>query len=500
MQAFRGEMPRMLGWRKSADSCTPLCKDFPTENGKQSCRARSTDYFKELNTDCMGVADGFMGFQLRSYPVGYYGLYPNGWTAPFVGSTMTTPPQTHLSGGIPNQYVSFGDERILSGFNPQCTTLQGDNASCPGYHKMDMQTAYSTANSYHFELEPNGKVKFYVEFYVKSRTTNDFGLTLTSFFQSASNTKNLHVIKTFTVSANNPDWQKYSFEFDSDGFDPNEAYLYNITNLTAEFSGYASFDSVQFKYVKTNLALIDPTTGSFDAPQVTAFSHGDYASVILDRLGAGDRGAVAWWGSSSHHLTSGYAYSETHKTLTALLSGRTLGESLAYTGNGFSGLIYGDPLFSPVAAKLTVQMAMPVSPFSLLIHEARNYLTANPVYPSTQSDSTNFQYTINSASGTIPLNISAMHGRGPANATDWTLEICSKNRLQDCQNNDWTILKTENTAAIEKTLFLDKALIFQKLDSPTASQRLYLRLHIEKSRNNTGQKPLFSYLTLFYTP
>ena len=59
----------MTNWRKSGASCNPLCAD-------QGCSTRTFDYFGELDSSCVGGAPGLMGFQLRSYPVSYYGFYP----------------------------------------------------------------------------------------------------------------------------------------------------------------------------------------------------------------------------------------------------------------------------------------------------------------------------------------------------------------------------------------------------------------------------------------
>ena len=73
MSAFNN-YDTMLRWRKESTTCVPECEDLPTTEEQEACVANSTDYFQVLNTDCVGVAPGFMGQQVRSYPVQYYGL------------------------------------------------------------------------------------------------------------------------------------------------------------------------------------------------------------------------------------------------------------------------------------------------------------------------------------------------------------------------------------------------------------------------------------------
>ena len=81
----------MTRWRKTAEECTPECKNLGSAEEIQACTEQSTDFFRQLNTDCVGVAPGFMGQQLRSYPVGGYGFLPPGWFAPGGGATEATP-------------------------------------------------------------------------------------------------------------------------------------------------------------------------------------------------------------------------------------------------------------------------------------------------------------------------------------------------------------------------------------------------------------------------
>ena len=61
-QATLGSFATLLNWRKN-DQCTvTLCDDIVDPTAAAACRASSSDIFGELNTDCVGVADGFMAY------------------------------------------------------------------------------------------------------------------------------------------------------------------------------------------------------------------------------------------------------------------------------------------------------------------------------------------------------------------------------------------------------------------------------------------------------
>ncbi len=62
----------LLNWRDNA-SCNTLCSP-----GDAACKAASTDAYKEIDTRCVRVAEGFMGYQFSSYPAGDDGVVANG--------------------------------------------------------------------------------------------------------------------------------------------------------------------------------------------------------------------------------------------------------------------------------------------------------------------------------------------------------------------------------------------------------------------------------------
>ncbi|HIN85897.1 MAG TPA: hypothetical protein EYN06_05390, partial [Myxococcales bacterium] len=127
----------MLKWRKSGENCPTECDDFNDPAEESACRENSTDYFKEINSECVGVAPGFMGQQLRSYPVQYYGFLPPGWFGGPSGAFETTPAHIIQGGAFKNDtfsddlFARFGGGSPGIVNNDLCVDDSGANVSCP---------------------------------------------------------------------------------------------------------------------------------------------------------------------------------------------------------------------------------------------------------------------------------------------------------------------------------------------------------------------------------
>ncbi len=62
---------------------------------------------------------------------------------------------------------------------------------------------------------------------------------------------------------------------------------------------------------------------------------------------------VAFWGSLSHHESYGHSFSQNPmETLLYFLRGLPLGDAVWWGEIHNSGMLYGDPLYSPVAVRL----------------------------------------------------------------------------------------------------------------------------------------------------
>lgn len=107
-QASVGSFPALLNWRKDAQCTVTLCSETADP---AACRLNSTDVFREINTDCVGVAAGFMGYNHQSYPVSYLAVWPTGW---FQTTNITN---WNSSGGGDVNRLAFPEVRSDTGFD-----------------------------------------------------------------------------------------------------------------------------------------------------------------------------------------------------------------------------------------------------------------------------------------------------------------------------------------------------------------------------------------------
>lgn len=70
---------RVLNWKHGTDQCEGLCENLATTGARADCRAASVDVFKEINSSCVGVSPGFIGYNYQSFPVAFYANWPTGW-------------------------------------------------------------------------------------------------------------------------------------------------------------------------------------------------------------------------------------------------------------------------------------------------------------------------------------------------------------------------------------------------------------------------------------
>src|SRR5262249_19216152 len=75
-QTIDGGFNTLLNWRKDSTCTSTLCA---TAADPAACRAASTDFFKEIDTRCVGVAPGFMGYNFQSFPLSNFSIWPTGW-------------------------------------------------------------------------------------------------------------------------------------------------------------------------------------------------------------------------------------------------------------------------------------------------------------------------------------------------------------------------------------------------------------------------------------
>jgi hypothetical protein len=457
----------LTNWRKANTTCEPLCADLPTQAERDACVAGSTDYFGELNTDCVGMARGAIGHQVRSYPVQYYGFLPAGWTTNGSGAVEKTPARL-LEGGayqdplFPDDgYLHLGTHSVNDPDQSQCTLEDGSVEACPERialsleRRMDLAPALPVVGSRDFQLR--------VRHRNPANPGGDLRIRL-QFFDGAS-----QVTKTVTFPL---DLEQLSWATSQISIQITDAELTQVTRvdlelatrLTESLYGFLDLDGIELEDLATGAQLLPLEAGSFDPPSQDTTHPGDYAANAIDRLGA-----VAWWGSASHHLTQGWAFSHVERFTGAFLMGRTLGESLLLTGDWESGIIYGDPLYRPSAARMHIP--------------GENYYGSAPGLLVRQADLPDV--------GTVYLNV--LHGTANLSTVSWSVSSCPV--LDPALCNDsllWSEPMQGGGAVVDFPLDWT-----QFIDLGTA-QNLLLRLRVWNPGEEADE--LFHYAYFQYVP
>jgi hypothetical protein len=162
-------------------------------------------------------------------------------------------------------------------------------------------------------------------------------------------------------------------------------------------TGALGIDDVSIQEVGDPTELAANQSFSEGHEQVSA---GDHASNFLSRLNG-----VAFFGSLSHHQSGGHSF-ERHpqETLLYFLRGLPLGDAVWWAEGYNSGILYGDPLYSPTAVRL-------------------EYLNAQDRI----------------LDSTVPLYGSTMNGRDPQEVeTEYEVDYCQGADFYECdRNSSW---------------------------------------------------------------
>jgi hypothetical protein len=351
-QSGFNDFTTLTNWRIGGSTCTTLCSDWTDPTDQQVCTLLSTDYFHELDTRCVGVASGFVGHQVRSYPVQYYGFFPPNWSTDGTGSTAKTPPRVLTGGGwqdatfTDDRYLHLGHASIDAPDPPSCTLADGSVQPCPE----EIAVNLSKRIPYASPVPVSGTRWYLVRLRYRNAASPGGTLGMTVTFDDGTTT----VPKVLGVSLDQEhlDWTEATLLLTVD--DTELATVSAVTfafttTLDDQATGFLDLDGVELVDLQDGTSLLPVDVGSFDAPSQNATHPGDWASNAIDRLGA-----VAFFGSSSHFNSSGYAFSDEGRFYGAFLMGRTLGESLLLMAGGESGIIYGDPLYRPAAVRIHI--------------------------------------------------------------------------------------------------------------------------------------------------
>lgn len=349
-QASVGGFNALLNWRKN-DQCTiTLCRDA---GDPAACKLASNDTLKEINTDCVGVAEGFVGYNHQSWPLSYFTVWPTAWTSGVAGDVnkLAFPEVRSDTGFDDTNSLWFrnsdqvADPRCFSGGNfslPPGVPCRDQRRALVGQripllpqdlNASDPQT-YRVAFSYKavdISIPTSVRVHFIVHETGAGSIEIDYG-----------------VAEAVTLAPGDTDWALAETQFQ---LDPSlhTVATYDAIRIVIETSGVYAGElgidavSIQELGAGTELAI----NGSFSEGH-RQVDTGDHAATFLDRLGG-----TAFWGSVGHHQSGGCAFCDNPlEFLIYFMRGLPLGDAVWFNESNNSGILYGDPLYSPVAVRL----------------------------------------------------------------------------------------------------------------------------------------------------
>ena len=468
----------MIRWRKGNDpeSCVAVCSNFNNAQSQQNCRQKSTDVFNEINTECVGVADGFMAYQKRSYPVQFMGFYPKGWRTDPLGRRAKTIPKTLTGGAFQN--ARFADDRFIR-FGVK--NLSSSKETCRDRHGNEIQCKQDVLPNLRKTLEfPPVSVPGPKTFKIKLRYRNgaspNADLSAILWFEQGSSNAGLGT--TIDLSNGHSDWQTHSVNKTIGAnavggpTDLSKATLIIWSRVKWDQSrrpnNYIDLDGIEIIH-PNGTQIIDKKIGSFAKQQRDTTGPGSWAANVIDRLGG-----IGTWGSRSHYDTAGSAYNRTHWAYSAFLNGRPIGEALL-TGNlRESGMVYVDPMYRPAAA--SIRLVDSRTNDEGIRQDGQLAKTASELRDGWRDRK---------------VRLKARMGFNPnSDRTAWRLQHCPEHNLKECETMGWREL-FEGQQSVKDTATL--GVILDQIDID-ASEEHTLRIAVWNREHDT--EPLYWHLYL----
>jgi len=352
-----GSFDALLNWRKDNQCTVTLCEDAADA---AACRATSTDAFREINTDCVGVANGFVGYNHQSYPVSYLAAWPTGWNTSGSGDVNQLAfPEVRTDSGYDDSF-SLWFRNTDQVEEPRCYASSDFTAepaqSCVDARRVVLSQTIPLAPR---TLDANNLPTYQVKFRYRYNDL-DAPVTLNLRFSvretgvdNAQINYGLREVATINRARTNK-WQKADVEFQ---LDPalHTATSYDGIKISIEtagaFSGDLGIDAVSLQEKDEDVELA--INGSF-AEGHRQVASGDHAATFLSRLNG-----VAFWGSVSHHQSGGCAFCFNGlETLVYFLRGLPLGDAT----DTLSGLVnlYGSAVNGRDPAQVTTSYRVDV--------------------------------------------------------------------------------------------------------------------------------------------
>lgn len=453
-KAFEG-FENMLNWHKSDPGCVELCRDLPTVQEQDACRDASTDYFQEINTDCVGAAPGFMAFQQSSFSVQYYGFVPAGW-GQAKGSAKDHTPPVVIEGDAyvdaqftDDRYAHYGAYDHENPDSSTCLLADGTTAPCPSHIAVSLGVTDNHEDVFAGDSQKLFNVKLRYRYADPGGQPAANLLMRLKFFINAGPTVD-STIETVPLTDSAGAWNTATVVFPIGplpGLSIVATRILLWCDADDSVNGFLDLDGVELLHPDTGVNMFPLDIGSFAVDSNESTAQGDWASNVIDRLGG-----IACWGHASHHNSNVVGSGSLPG---AFYSGRTLGEAMAHANiAGGSGLFFGDPLYRPSAVK---------------IHGSG---FTNPYQDDQIGDPAGYYVWLDTYQA-IDLKINAVHGTDNLGATRWELLACPELGIDACEGL-WSPVQ-EGIGAVED---YDIGSLDDFIADPGVDQVLTLKLRV----------------------
>ena len=354
----------LLNYRKNDTCDITLCRLHPNP---EECRNNSTDPLKEINTDCVGVANGFMANHFISFSVNDFQVSQEHWGVGGAGYIRTDDGDGDLQsirfGTSPDSIDNPTCLRDINGVqqNSECFNTFNASTSAPltverEVLDLDNLPVFELEFSYKLEKESSGGVFTRLTFF-----TDDGIFENAIIFQLLEQ----HLIR---LDNTNGEWQRFGpVLFDLSDIRDHMAEKFTELSVEPHFANielllHTNSNSRTFEVGFDNISVrrIDSGSGEnlLEDPNVQGgferTTSGDWALQFLSRLNG-----TALWGGMTHFQTGGFHFHGDHMSITStFLEGLPLGDAVWLEEDAVGSLLYGDPLYSPVATKLNVSSSV----------------------------------------------------------------------------------------------------------------------------------------------